>query len=550
MFPVLPPSSRRPHIFLGLLSGIALLFLHNIHQPRPSLIPNPFSRSRPQSASVGGNGLEAEDYRVRGRVERMQGFCEEQDPFEREYGRANLRLTRAYEGSHHRIRQLLHKALRGEPLVISAVGGSVTKGHQVQKDEIWFHKLWEWFNDYTSEDVEVTEINGAAPATGSDYFSFCFPLHIPSDSDLVIVELAVNDEGIPEHVENMENLLRGLLDMPNKPAVILAEAMAFSNGGMGGGGGRMHLPVAQYYDVPVINQRHPLASHFARHPQLVGPYFTRDWWQNPDMRHINGRGHRDLGMMIASLIKDAACEMLSEPLFGVPPPPDHSSRLLAALAQPPPTTDAEEAVAQNELLEETEGTWPEQARTWREQPNEEHPHGELMPGLWTSPAEYGVLPRLRVLNGWNPHLDFVVPPFHPTCLSTRAVDPRFNLTPADADGWDFWVHPEHLDKPYLVARTPGARVTFEMETEVGIVKMYALKSKTFGLGTIECWADEERDKSSKIVGWWDNGEVNIGRFASIRDDLKPGRHTITCELLEETSDPGGGHEFRMISMMR
>ena len=69
---------------------------------------------------------------------------------------------------------------------------------------------------------------------------------------MVLVELAVNDEGILEHVENMENLLRGLLELPKKPAVILVEAVAFSNGGMGGGGGRMHLPVAQYYDVPVI----------------------------------------------------------------------------------------------------------------------------------------------------------------------------------------------------------------------------------------------------------------------------------------------------------
>jgi hypothetical protein len=78
-------------------------------------------------------------------------------------------------------------------------------------------------------------------ATGSDYFSFCFPLHISLESDLVVVDLAINDEGIPEHVENMENLLRGLLDLPRKPAVILMEILAFSNGGLGGGGGRMHL---------------------------------------------------------------------------------------------------------------------------------------------------------------------------------------------------------------------------------------------------------------------------------------------------------------------
>jgi hypothetical protein len=31
------------------------------------------------------------------------------------------------------------------------------------------------------------------------------------------------------------------MDLPHKPAVILVEAIAFSNGGMAGGGGRMHL---------------------------------------------------------------------------------------------------------------------------------------------------------------------------------------------------------------------------------------------------------------------------------------------------------------------
>jgi hypothetical protein len=66
-------------------------------------------------------------------------------------------------------------------------------------------------------------------------------LHIPLESDIILVELAVNDEPLPEHVENMENLLRGLLALPQKPAVVLVEVIAFSTGGMGGGGGRYHL---------------------------------------------------------------------------------------------------------------------------------------------------------------------------------------------------------------------------------------------------------------------------------------------------------------------
>jgi hypothetical protein len=37
---------------------------------------------------------------------------------------------------------------------------------------------------------------------------------------------------------------------------------------------------------------------------------------------------------------------------------------------------------------------------------------------------------------------------------------------------------------------------------------------------------------------------------TIRTDLTPGEHILRCELLEATADPGGGHEFRIISVMR
>lgn len=83
-------------------------------------------------------------------------------------------------------------------------------------------------------------VNGAQGATGSDYFSFCYAEHIPEDVDLVMVELAVNDdlyvafvwtrEGVrrlmSSHggtLESYEQLLRALLDLPNKPAVIAVE---------------------------------------------------------------------------------------------------------------------------------------------------------------------------------------------------------------------------------------------------------------------------------------------------------------------------------------
>jgi hypothetical protein len=55
------------------------------------------------------------------------------------------------------------------------------------------------------------------------------------------VELGVNDEALMEHADNMDDLVRGLLDLPKEPAVVLVEVAAFSEGVMAGSGGRMHL---------------------------------------------------------------------------------------------------------------------------------------------------------------------------------------------------------------------------------------------------------------------------------------------------------------------
>ena len=42
----------------------------------------------------------------------------------------------------------------------------------------------------------------------------------------------------------------------------------------------------------------------------------------------------------------------------------------------------------------------------------------------------------------------------------------------------------------------------------------------------------------------------MNRGINIRTDLTPGDHILRCEVLEATADPGGGHEFRIISVMR
>lgn len=78
------------------------------------------------------------------------------------------------------------------------------------------------------------------------------------------------------------------------------------------------------------------------------------------------------------------------------------------------------------------------------------------------------------------------------------------MTPVATDGWGYWVHPDFLDKPYLLGNRSGATISFELSTSVGVIKMYALRSRTFGLGNVLCWVGEDRHLAVKAVGWWDN----------------------------------------------
>jgi hypothetical protein len=95
-------------------------------------------------------------------------------------------MARSYEGSHARLKQLVRKALRGEELVLSALGGSgksfsfpetacssfrfwlaVTGGHGVSKDEIWFSLFGNWFEEFVQSEendrIGYVKVNGAVP---------------------------------------------------------------------------------------------------------------------------------------------------------------------------------------------------------------------------------------------------------------------------------------------------------------------------------------------------------------------------------------------------
>ncbi len=93
----------------------------------------------------------------------------------------------------------------GKPIKVSVLGGSITAGWSAHDhyNSLTFHSyLVDYLKDQYGDQL-VTGYNGAVNAVRSNYMSVCYKTRIPMDSDVVLLEMAVNDEkshSLPEEL--------------------------------------------------------------------------------------------------------------------------------------------------------------------------------------------------------------------------------------------------------------------------------------------------------------------------------------------------------------
>ncbi|KZV88439.1 hypothetical protein EXIGLDRAFT_772719 [Exidia glandulosa HHB12029] len=414
-------------------------------------------------------------------------FCDTCGPGDalcQQYGAHNLARSRGYEGSNARLRRVLRDAERGRPIKVAVLGGSVTNGHGVKPDQNWVNLFGAWWNR-TFPRSELTLQNGAVPATGSDYFSMCFGEHIDRDADLIVTELAVNDQRIESNTEAFEWLMRALLELPSQPAIINTQVFGLAYS-MLSTGGDLHTSVSQYYDVPHISLRNVVLPHLLQDPSLDRYWFAINREGVVDHRHIGYNGHRALADLLIA----------------------HVQRQLCALH------DSEEPV---QALDAELPAW----------------------------SAMEAVPRLRMMEPYDTQT--VHHPLVPFCMSTRTT--RHPLVPVSNDGWANWTYRGNRVKPYIRATIPGSKVSFRIVVgAMGRVRITYLKSAEFGLGTIKCWVDEDEARGVKVAGHWDWKGLNTANVFVVARGVSQGEHVLTCQLLEETQHPGGGTEFRLIAV--
>lgn len=113
------------------------------------------------------------------------------------YGNGPLHRSLLHSGSGARVQRVIHKAMRGQPLAISVLGGSISACHGAGDDPLvnscYPAQVFHWWNEVFPHPAnELT--NGARRKTDSGYFAYCSSQHLPDQTDLVILEFDSDDQ--------------------------------------------------------------------------------------------------------------------------------------------------------------------------------------------------------------------------------------------------------------------------------------------------------------------------------------------------------------------
>ncbi|GFR47718.1 hypothetical protein Agub_g9472 [Astrephomene gubernaculifera] len=236
--------------------------------------------------------------------------------------KTQLRAGLAYLGPRTRLRRFVRDLLTGrKPMRIGAIGGSITCGQGTSNATQygWFSVLGRWLVD-SLPGLHVSARNGAVPATPSAFMIMCLELSVDPDVDLVLVEYQVND-GMQDKVYNnevvrgMERLLRRLLDLPGRPAVVFMQVPTHGMAQDPPDAVPFHVTMedlqgalSQYYDVQYLSMRTALFKLAAvqRHAGFT--------WRELFVDHHPGdAGNRVMADLAAFLIQETALDLLLDP---------------------------------------------------------------------------------------------------------------------------------------------------------------------------------------------------------------------------------------------
>ncbi|OBZ76760.1 hypothetical protein A0H81_03348 [Grifola frondosa] len=470
------------------------------------------------------------------------------DELASKYDPVSLSKTRFHLGSGARIQRVITKALSGLPVTISVIGGSVSACHGAGDDPLsprcYPSRFFNWWNGvFPHPASELT--NGAMRRTSSSYFSFCNAHHIPDITDLVIVELDIDDANDAASMDEFELLIRSILIRPDSPAVLIlghfSAQVAQANGFAGPD--HWHSLVAQFYDVPHISTKPILYPKYISDPSSVEKYFADPILANP-------AGHEIIADVLTSYFQSQICAAWAS-VTG------HSSEMLPSPAAPvfadskaKQPTDARGlfgGVAQRKGAAGAaapEAFWPEAepgadsnakaAAAPEANANVKNPV-PLYPQLRVPPARINSRPA-----------ELEAHPFEevaPYCVSANDLINPLPLSLFAGSGWAAY-HPSpgsaelSSHAHYFYSTLPTSKLRVNVQVGAGDIGVYYVRepSSIVGLGSaVECWVDDNYGGAVLIENAAGIGEPTPA-LEMIDHRVSRGTHYVECQLLGEEDD--------------
>lgn len=194
-------------------------------------------------------------------------------------------------GDTGRVRRAIKKAQRGEPVTIAYIGGSITQGAGATpiNSECYAYKSYRDFVKVSGGGENVRFVKAGVGGTPSELGMIRFERDVLRDGketpDIVVVEFAVNDDGDETKGNCYESLVRKILTLPNRPAVVLLFSVFANDWNLQE---RLGV-VGERYDLPMVSVLDAVTPQF-RLQQGQGRVLSKNQYFY-DMFHPTNAGH-------------------------------------------------------------------------------------------------------------------------------------------------------------------------------------------------------------------------------------------------------------------
>lgn len=213
-------------------------------------------------------------------------------------------------GNPCRIQNAIRRARAGEKVTLAYIGGSITQGAGAVPihTECYAYKSYRLFEKKFASEHNVVFCKAGVGGTPSELGMIRFDRDIlrgEEKPDIIVIEFAVNDEGDETKGDCYESLVRKVLALPWKPAVVLLFSVFANDWNLQ----KRLKPVGERYDLPMVSIMDAVTPQFTMKAG-EGKVLTKNQFFY-DMFHPTNVGHTIMADCLQYLFEwcDCAPEM-------------------------------------------------------------------------------------------------------------------------------------------------------------------------------------------------------------------------------------------------